>query len=225
MDTKLFRLMLIPVVLVALCVLALPLWTTPSQAGGPEATPCPNCSGGMNPTPVPNTSTINGYVYNYTTGDPVGVIDMGVTLTGCSWEAVWGTDDNGFFYFNNLGEGTAYVNLQLPPGGNAINPNVVVNTSGLTETYTVYLGYYLGDTAPSGPFTTPDGKALTGSYAETVTLPPTITPDGTIMPDVGGTFPDSYLVIGLSALLLMILPVAGLTKLTGQRAQPVTLGK
>ena len=134
MDAKLLRLMLIPVFLVTLCLLALPLWATPSQAGGPDPTPCASCSGGMNPTPVPNLSRIDGYVYDYTSGAAVPIKDMGVTLTGCSWEAVWGTDDHGFFYFHNLGEGTAYVNLRLPPNGHPINPNVVVNTTGMTDT-------------------------------------------------------------------------------------------
>jgi hypothetical protein len=145
---------------------------------------------------------------------------MGVTLTGCSWDAVWGTDENGYFYFNNLGQGSAYVNLQLPPNGHAINPNVLVNTSGMTDTYTVYMGFYVGDQPPLGELKTPDGKWLTGINEQTVTLPPTTTPDGTIMPDVGGTFPDSYLIIGLSAVLLLFLPVAGLTELARQRAHP-----
>lgn len=221
MDAKLLRLMVIPVFLVALCLLALPLWATPSQAGGPEATPCPNCSGGMNPTPVPNLSTVDGYVYDYTSGAPVAIKDMGVTLTGCSWEAVWGTDDHGFFYFRNLGEGTAYVNLQLPPNAHPINPNVVVNTTGMTDTvYTVYMGFYTGATPPSGPFTTPDGMSLTGTSPTVIVRAEGATADGAPLPDVGGTLPDSYLVIGLSALLLMTLPVAGLTRLRVQRAQP-----
>jgi hypothetical protein len=221
MDAKLLRLMVIPVFLVALCLLALPLWATPSQAGGPDPTPCANCSGGMNPTPVPNLSRIDGYVYNYTTGAPAPTKGMGVTLTGCSWDAVWGTDDYGFFYFNNLGEGMTYVNLQLPPNGHPINPNVVVNTTGMTDTvYTVYLGYYLGDTPPSGPFTTPDGKSLSGSSPTVIVREPGSTADGAPLPDVGGTLPDSYLVIGLSALLLMALPVAGLSRLRAQPAQP-----
>jgi hypothetical protein len=222
MDVKLRRLLVISVPLAALCVLALLAgWNTPSYAGGPDATPtCPCTGGGGTPTPVPNTSSIVGYVYDYTTGPPVPTKGMGVTLTGCSWEAVWGTDDNGYFYFNNLGQGSAYVNLQLPPNGHAVNPNVLVSTSGMTQTYTVYLGYYVGDQAPLGELKTPDGKSLTGINEQTVTLPPTTTPDGTVMPDVGGTFPDSYLIIGLSAILLLFLPVAGLAELARQRVHP-----
>ncbi len=220
MDVRLRRLLVIPVVLVALCGLALTLGlTTPSYAGGPEATPTCECTGGGTlDEDVTNTSSIVGYVYDYTLGPPVSPKGMGVTVTGCSWSATWGTDDNGYFYFNNLGAGVARVNLQLPPNGHAINPNVAVNTSGLTQTYTVYLGFYLGDKPPLGDLKTPDGKPLTGIYAETVTLPPDSTPDGTIMPDVGGTFPDSYLVIGLSAMLLLLLQVAGLAGLVRQRA-------
>jgi len=214
MDAMLRRLAVICVALVTLCGLALLLGTTaPSHAGGPEATPTCDCSGGASPTPVPNKSSIVGYVYDYSTGPPIPVKDMGVTLTGCSWSATWGTDDNGYFYFHNLGAGGAHVNLQLPPGGHAINPNVLVNTSGMTQTYTVYLGFYVGDNPPLGDLKTPSGLALTGINMQTVTLPPTTTPDGTIMPDVGGTLPDSYLAIGLSVALLAVLPIAGSVEL------------
>jgi hypothetical protein len=222
MNVRLSRLLVIFVALVALCGLTLPFgWTSSSYAGGPEATPTCDCTGGMNPTPVPNSSSIVGYVYDYSTGPPVPRKGIGVKLTGCSWSAVWGTDDYGYFYFDNLGQGVAQVNLQLPPNGHAINPNVIVDTSGLTETYTVYLGFYLGDTPPSGELTTPDGKPLTGSSTSTTTLPPGSTTDETLIPSVGGTLPDSYLVIGLSAMLLLLLPVAGLVELT-RRLTPDT---
>ena len=219
MEIKMWRLMVIPIAIVALCGLTMALsWTATGYAGGPEETPtCPSCTGGTNPTPVPNTSSIVGYVYDYSTGPAVPVKDMGVKITGCSWDAVWGTDDNGYFFFNNLGEGPAYVNLQLPPNGHAINPNVLVNTSGMTETYTVYLGFYVGDQPPLGELTTPDGRSLTGINEQIVTDVPAST-DGAVMPDVGGVFPDSYLIIGLSAVLLLSLPLAGLTALARQRA-------
>lgn len=220
MDVRLRRLLVILLALAALGGLALPLaWTAPpSYAGGPEATPTCECTGGGDfDEEVTNTSSIVGYVYNYSTGPPVPNKGMGVTLTGCSWNAVWGTDDHGYFYFHNLGAGTAHVNLQLPPNGHAINPDVIVETSGLTETYTVHLGFYVGDKPPADSFTTPDGEPLTGVSAETVTLPPDTTSDGALLSDVGGTLPDSYLVIGLSAALLMSLPVAGLAELTRQR--------
>ena len=223
MDVKLRRLLVVFLLPAVLCGLALLAgWNTPSYAGGPDATPTCPCTGGGGgtPTPVANTSSIVGYVYNYSTGPPVPVKDMGVTLTGCSWSAVWGPDDNGYFYFPNLGAGTAHVNLQLPPNGHAINPDVIVETSGLTETYTVHLGFYVGDKPPADSFTTPDGEPLTGVSAETVTLPPDTTSDGALLSDVGGTLPDSYLVIGLSAALLMSLPVAGLAELTRQRTYP-----
>lgn len=207
MNAKLFRLLVISVALVALGGLAVLFGSTPpSYAGGPEATPTCDCTGGVSPTPVPNTSSIVGFVYDYSTGPPIPTKGMGVVLDGCSWTAAWGTDDNGYFYFDNLGAGGAHVNLQLPPDGHALNPNVLVETSGLTETYTVYLGFYRGDTKPSGELKTPDGKLLSGSKA-----PGTTSPDGAALPGVGGTFPDSYLVIALSAMLLLLLPVAGMT--------------
>jgi hypothetical protein len=219
MDIKLLRWLVISVAVTILCGLALLIgWNQPTYAGGPDATPtCVVCTGGTNPTPVANTSSIVGYVYDYSTGEPVGIKDLGVELTGCSWSAVWGTDDNGYFFFNNLGEGPAYVNLQLPPNGHAINPNVLVNTSGMTDTYTVYLGFYVGDQPPLGELTTPDGRSLTGINEITVTELPDST-SGTVMPDVGGVFPDSYLIIGLSALFLVSLPMAGMSRLVRRRA-------
>ncbi len=221
MDVRLRHLLVISVALAALCVLVLALGsTTTSYAGGPDATPTPCCTGGTSATPVPNKSSIVGFVYDYTTGPPVPVKGMGVTITGCSWSADWGTDDHGYFYFNNLGEGAAYVNLQLPPNGQAINPNVLVQTSGLTKTYTVHMGFFVGDAAPTGPFTAPDGTPLTGSGGAPIVAPPEASPDEAPLPDVGGTLPDSFLVIGLSVALLLLLPVAGLARLTEQGARP-----
>lgn len=222
MGPRLLRLILPLAVLAALAGLSLLLGSTaPSYAGGPEGTPTCACTGGMSPTPVPNTSSIVGYAYDYSTGPPIGRRDVGVKLTGCSWSANWTTDDNGYFFFNNLGEGAAYVNVQLPPGAHAINPNVLVQTSGLTETYTVYLGYYLGDTPPAGPFKTPDGKPLSST---STSAPPGSSSDGAFIPNVGGTLPDSYLIIALSAMLLLALPVAGMVELAGVRGRQSRVG-
>jgi len=221
MGLRLSRLILPVAALAALAGLSLLLGSTaPSYAGGPEVTPTCDCAGGMSPTPVPNKSSIVGYIYDYSTGPPVGRRDVAVKLTGCSWDANWSTDDNGYFFFNDLGQGDAHVNVQLPPGGHAINPNVLVQTSGMTETYTVYLGYYLGDTPPAGPFKTPDGKSLSGS---STVAPPGSSSDGALMPSVGGAPPVSDLV--LSAGLLMLLPVAGLVRLTRLKRRQIELGR
>jgi hypothetical protein len=212
MDLKLYRALVVGAGLALLCGLALLFGSpAPSYAGGPDATPACECTGGGSPTPVPETSSVVGYVYDYTMGVPVPHRDIGVELRGCSWSATWGTDDNGYFYFRNLGAGVAHVNLQLPPGWHPLNPNVVVQTSGLTETYTVYMGYYTGDVVPGGPFTTPDGQSLTELNGGDFT-PPGSSPQGAPLPDVGGSLPDSYLVIGLSAMLLAGLPLAGFTQ-------------
>jgi len=220
MNMRLRRLLMVSVALAALCGLALLSgWATPGYAGGPEATPtCDECTGGMQPTPVPNTSSIVGFVYDYSTGPPVPTRGVGVTLTGCSWSAVWSTDDSGYFYFNNLGQGVAHVTLQLPPDGHAINPDVVVNTSGLTETTTVYIGFYRGNTPPAGPFQTPDGQALTGINGGSPPPLPGTTSDGAPLPGVGGPWPDSYRAMGLSAALLLLLTGTGVAKLARRRA-------
>ena len=212
---KLLHLVVIVLALIILCALALSFdQAAPSYAGGPEATPTCDCSGsGVSETPVPDKSSIVGYVYDYSTGPAIPRKDVGVKITGCSWEAVWGTDDNGYFYFNNLGAGKARVNLQLPPYAHPLNPDVIVETSGMTQTYTVYLGFYLGETAPKGPFNTPDGMPLSGLTGAKVVTFPSPTPSGAELPNVGGVLPDSYLVIALSAVLLALLPLAGATEL------------
>jgi len=219
MDTKLrCHLLAISMVLAALCGLALWGWSAPSYAGGPEATPhCDNCTGGMSETPVPDESVIDGFVYDFTTGIPKGIKGIGVTLTGCSWTAQWSTDDNGHFFFNNLGQGTAHVKMQLPPDGHAINPDVVVETSGEDDTYTVFLGFYRGNIVPAASFRTPDDQMLTGVVA---TPEPGATPsDGAEIPGVGGDFPDPYHESWLSAALLLLLPAAGLMAVARRRAQ------
>jgi hypothetical protein len=219
MNTKLrCHLLAISMVLAALCGLALWGWTAPSYAGGPEATPhCDNCTGGMNPTPVPNESVIDGFVYDFSTGIPKGVKGIGVTLTGCSWSAQWSTDDNGHFFFNNLGQGTAHVKMQLPPDGHAVNPDVVVETSGEDDTTTVFLGFYRGNTVPVATFRTPEDQMLTGVVE---TPEPGATPsDGVAIPSVGGDFPDPYHESWLSAALLLVLPAAGLMAVARRRAE------
>jgi hypothetical protein len=225
MNAKLRQYLLaISLVLAALCGLALWGWTTPSYAGGPEATPqCVTCTGGMSETPVPDESTIEGYVYDFTTGIPKGIKDIGVTLDGCSWTAQWSTDDNGHFFFNNLGQGAAKVTLQLPSDGHAINPNVIVETSGEDDTYTVYLGFYRGNVVPAATFRTPDDQMLTGVVATPV---PGATPsDGASIPGVGGDFPDPYHESWLSAALLLLLPAAGLMAVARRRAQVRVLNR
>jgi hypothetical protein len=225
MNAKLRQYLLaISLVLAALCGLALWGWTTPSYAGGPEATPqCVTCTGGMSETPVPDESTIEGYVYDFTTGIPKGIKGIGVTLDGCSWTAQWSTDDNGHFFFNNLGQGAAKVTLQLPSDGHAINPNVIVETSGEDDTYTVYLGFYRGNVVPAATFRTPDDQMLTGVVATPV---PGATPsDGASIPGVGGDFPDPYHESWLSAALLLLLPAAGLMAVARRRAQVRVLNR
>ncbi len=225
MDAKLRQqLLAISMVLAALCGLALWGWTTPSYAGGPEATPqCVNCTGGMSETPVPDESRIEGYVYDFTTGIPKGIKGIGVTLTGCSWTAQWSTDDNGHFFFNNLGEGPAHVTMQLPSDGHAVNPDVIVETSGEDDTYTVFLGFYRGNIVPAASFRTPDDQMLTGVVE---TPKPGATPsDGASIPGVGGDFPDPYHESWLSAALLLLLPAAGLMAVARRRTQVRVLNR
>jgi hypothetical protein len=224
MDAKLRQqLLAILMVLAALCGLALWGWTAPSYAGGPEATPqCVNCTGGMSETPVPDESTVEGYVYDFTTGIPKGVKGIGITLKGCSWSAQWSTDDNGHFFFNNLGQGAAHVTMQLPPDGHAVNPDVIVETSGEDDTYTVFLGFYRGNIVPAASFRTPEDQMLTGVVE---TPEPGATPsDGASIPGVGGDFPDTYHESWLSAVLLLLLPAAGLMAIARRRAQVKVLG-
>ncbi len=186
---------------------------------------------------------VEGYVYEFHPRDPenpetsewFGVRSQKVPVIakGITFEIFWNTDDNGSYYFPNLGAGPILLNLKLPPDAHVINPNVLIESTGLEETQRVDLGFYRGDVPPPEPelLVTPDGGVLpfltlgdveilsTCGYADLPSLassiidpPETDSTDEPGMPNVGGvlTSTEPPVIIALAAALLVLLPVVGL---------------
>jgi hypothetical protein len=122
---------------------------------------------------VPITDTrIEGIVYEFHPEDranpaesnwfAVPSRDVMVRARGITFEIFWGSGEEGYYYFPNLGAGPIVLDLQLPRDAHAINPDVVIFSSGLEETWTVFMGFYRGDVPPPDPMQlkTPDGNFL-----------------------------------------------------------------
>lgn len=190
---------------------------------------------------------IEGYVYEYhpdvqNPGQwfPVPSRDVPVFAKGITFEVFWGTEYNGYYYYpNGFGAGPIILSLKLPRDAHPINPNVVINSTGLEETWTVFLGFYRGDVAPADvtQLRTPNGNYLpfttledleTLSRCGYMDLPavaqsvlPDVAPPGSAIsptiqiPNVGGTLPQeqSSTVVVLAIILAIALPIAGFLKL------------
>jgi hypothetical protein len=177
--------------------------------------------------PIARTK-IEGYVYEFHP-DPanpgewfaVPSRDVPVIAEGVTFEIFWGSEPNGYFYFykTRFGQGPVVLNLRLPRDAHPINPNILIESSGLDETWTVFLGFYRGDVAPEHPdqLKTPDGNFLpfgSSKYESIVGL------DGkSALPGVGGILPQdiSLPVLALAALLALGLPIAGVFTLYNRR--------
>ncbi|HDN80816.1 MAG TPA: hypothetical protein ENG33_10180 [Chloroflexi bacterium] len=96
---------------------------------------------------MPANSTVQGYVYNYSSGRPVPGIE--VVISGGGWSTSTRSDSNGFYRFQGLGYGVATLNLRLPPGFTRANPDLKVFLDG-KNTVEVNLGFYAGE-KPSWP--------------------------------------------------------------------------
>jgi hypothetical protein len=195
--------------------------------------------------PIEDTR-IEGYVYEFhpdvnNPGQwfPVPSRDVHVTAKGITFDIFWGTDEDGYYYFpNGFGAGPIILSMKLPPDAHPINPNVVINSTGLEETWTVFLGFYRGDEAPPDvtqlqapngsflPFTTLE-DLQTLSRCGYMDLPdvakeilPEVAPPGSAeestiqIPNVGGTLPPdkSATIIALAVILAIALPIAGILK-------------
>jgi hypothetical protein len=176
---------------------------------------------------------IEGYVYEFhldpsAPGGWRGVPSQSVPVvaSGPGFEIFWGSEKDGFFYFDNLGAGPVTFNLRLPPDAHAINPNVTITTDGFADVSSgVYLAFYRGDMSP------PDIEAIAAPNG--APLPPANftfdNPDGgdyslndlTGMPSVGGVLPQqpSTYAIALAVIVLIALPVAGVLKLRRTRLE------
>jgi hypothetical protein len=201
------------------------------------------CSREENGILVPVEDTrIEGYVYEFhpDVNNPgewfsVPSRDVKVSTKGITFEVFWGSGDDGYYYYpNGFGAGPIVINLDLPRDAHPINPNVIINSTGLEETWTVFMGFYRGDVPPADVtvLRTPGGNALpfsTLADIETLSqcgyqdlprvaksLLPELEPPSTIsptveMPNVGGTLPQvtpTSLII-LAITLVIGLPAAG----------------
>ncbi len=178
---------------------------------------------------VPITDTrIDGKVYEFhpdvnKPGEWFAVPSRSVPVMakGITFEITWGTDDNGYFYFPNLGAGPINLNLNLPPDAHMLNANVVAFSSGLEETQSFALGFYRGDGPAPDPdkLRLPDGGALSvGNFTDIQTLARCGYTD---MPNVGGVLPkeQSISTIVIMVAVLIVLPVAGLVRLRANRLE------
>jgi hypothetical protein len=110
---------------------------------------------------------VEGYVYEFHQNSDgswfsVPSRDVPVILNGIGTDLTWGTNDDGYYIFKGLGAGPLVVNLRLPPDAHPINPNVAIFSNGQRETWTVFMGFYRGDTPPKDAafVTTPEGNYL-----------------------------------------------------------------
>ncbi len=166
---------------------------------------------------------IEGFVYEFHPLDPenpttsewfaVPSKSVPVVAKGVTFEIQFGSDDNGYFYYykTKFGEGPVVLDLRLPDDAHPVNPNVLIESTGLDETWTVFLGFYRGDIEPPNldQLKTPDGNFLpfgNTTYNSIVGL------DGkSALPGVGGVLPQqtSPFVMVLAAVILVALPAAG----------------
>lgn len=167
---------------------------------------------------------IEGYVYEFHPVDPenpaesewfaVPSKDVPVIAEGVTFEIFWGSEPDGYFYFykTRFGEGPIMLNLRLPEDAHPVNPDILIESTGLEETWTVFLGFYRGDVPPPNidQLKTPDGNLLpfgNTTYESIVGL------DGkSALPGVGGVLPQatSPWVVVLASIMLIALPTAGM---------------
>ena len=183
--------------------------------------------------PIEETK-IEGYVYEFHPVDPsnpaesewfaVPSQDVPVVAEGVSFEIFWGSEPNGYFYYykTRFGKGPIILNLRLPPDAHPINPNIVIESSGLEETWTVFLGFYRGDVPPPDVtvLRTPDGNFLPFTNSNFDSYKSIVGLDGkSALPGVGGVLleQNSTTVSVLAVLLLIVLPAAGVVTLRNRQ--------
>ena len=198
-------------------------------------------------TIVPITDTrIEGFVYEFEPTDPTNIeatewfgrpAKVGVVAKGITFEIVWGTDDNGAYYFDNLGAGPILLNIQLPPNAHAVNPNIFLDSNGTDEVHKATLGFYRGDYRPElGQLATPDGvplpflglgdiedlsqcgyNDLPAVIEEYQPPSPLVSREDflALIPNVGGVLPQqsSRATMAIAVIILVALPTAGILKI------------
>lgn len=146
-------------ILACLCLLLSSTWMGTGSALAQEPEPRPTLpatnggnggdddgdhtgNGNHDSAPLPQTGRVSGFVYSYS--DYAYVSGVKVLLDGGGWQAETITDSRGFYQFSGLGAGRGVINLQLPPGAQAVVfdwPVQVGNGADLR----VDLGYYWQD--------------------------------------------------------------------------------
>ncbi len=174
---------------------------------------------------------IEGYVYEFHPEDPANPAesewfavpsrDVPVIAEGVTFEIFWGSEPDGYFYFykTRFGEGPIMLNLRLPEDAHQINPDILIESTGLDETWTVFLGFYRGDIPPPNidQLKTPGGNLL--PFGNT-TFESIVGLDGeSALPGVGGVLPykEPASVTVLAAVVLVILTVTGFFTLRKRR--------
>jgi hypothetical protein len=163
---------------------------------------------------------ILGYVYEFVPdpenpGEWIAIPTAGIPVIaeGVTFEIFWISEKDGFFYFykTRFGAGPVVLNLRLPPDAHPINPDILIESTGFLETWTVYLGFYRGDVGPEDvtQLRTPDGFLLPvgdSRFNDIIGL------DGkSALPNVGGVLPQEMplSLMALAALVVIILPIVG----------------
>lgn len=142
--------------------------------------------------------------------------DVPVIAEGVTFEIFWGSaPDGSFFYPNKFGEGPIMLNLRLPEDAHAINPDILIESTGLDETWTVFLGFYRGDVSPPhvDQLKTPNGNFLPFGNTKFESI---VGLDGkSALPGVGGVLPHEApsSVMALAVVVLIVLPAVGMYKL------------
>ena len=172
---------------------------------------------------------IEGYVFEFHR-DPNGPggwtavrsRDVMVVASGPGFEIFWGSEKDGFYYFDFLGSGPITLNLRLPPDA---NPNITVMSRGFDEVWKVDLAFHRGDIPPEDvdalrlPSDHPRSRLIPG---DTIIAIDEETGQFVFLPDVGGVLlqDTSVVIIVLAAIVLVLLPAAGILKLRRKRIEP-----
>ena len=150
--------------------------------------------------------------------------DVPVVAHGPGFEVVWGSEKDGQYFFNYFGAGPITLDLRLPPDAHPIYPNITVMSRSFSEVWTVDLAFYRGNYPPpnveeiSLPPQYPRNKLVP---ADTIIEVDEETGQIVMMPNVGGVLPldQPVATITLAALILIILPTAGILTVRRKRVE------
>ena len=166
---------------------------TPTPSGGRSPlliVPPASTEEESGPEEPPRNGTVSGIVFNYTANQPQGGI--GVVLEGGGWALETVSEADGSYIFQSLGRGPATLNLRLPEGATAVNPDLSVYT-GHNLDLNVNLGYYTGDRSPVPVLLTAEYASVEG-VSDQLALSFQVENRGTV--DITGVVVDARLPAG-----------------------------